>query len=170
LIDKILKSKPLIFYYSNDEVINDFRKAKILIKNEKYNDALIIINKIANSNANYRVKERNEFLQKYISNVEYKNYSPIPVEKVLQKSYLYKGSFVQWKGKIANLKSSENKLQFNLLIDYTKEDKFSGVIDVFYGKENKDIKNGDIVTLEGVFINTIGNSNRIYLAADRIIK
>lgn len=170
LIDKILKTKPPVFYYSNDEIINDFNKAKILIKNEKYNEAIIIINKIANSNANYRVKERNEFLQKFISGIEYKNYNPIPIEKVLQKPYLYKGSFVKWKGKIANLKSKDNKLQFNLLIDYKNDYKFSGVIDVYSANEYKNIINGDIVTLEGVFVNTVGNDNRIYLVADKIIK
>jgi hypothetical protein len=170
LIDKILKLKPPVFYYSNDELINDFHKAKNLIKSEKYNEALIIINKIANSNANYRVKERNEFLQKFISNIEFKKYDAIPVGEVLHKFYLYKGSFVRWDGKIANLITSDNKMQFNLLIEYKKEYKFSGVIDVYSGKVYKDIKNGDIVTLEGVIINTVGSNSRIYLAADKISK
>ncbi len=170
LTDKILKSKPPVFYYSNIELMNDFKKAKILIKNEKYNEAMIIINKIANSNANYRVKERNEFLQKYISNIEFKKYDAIPVELVLQKPYLYKGSFVKWDGKIANLKSDEKKFQFNLLINYKQEYRFAGIIDVFSNKVYKEIRNGDAVTLEGVIVNTIGNNNRIYLVSDRIIK
>jgi hypothetical protein len=170
LIDKILKLKPPVFYYSNNELINDFNKAKNLIKSEKYNEAIIIINKISNSNANYRVKERNEFLLKYISNIEFKKYDAIPVVEVLQKPYLYKGSFVRWDGKMANLKTSDNKMQFSLLIDYKKENKFSAVIDVYSGKVYKDIKNGDIVSLEGVIINTIGTNNRIYFAADKITK
>jgi hypothetical protein len=169
LIDKILKSKPLVYYYSNNELINDFNKAKVLIKNEKYNEATVILNKIANSNANYRVKERNEFLQKFISNIEFKKYDAVPIEQVLQKPYLYKGYFIKWDGKIANLKGNENKIQFNLLINY-KDYRFSGIIDVFSNKIYKDLLNGDIVTLEGTIINTIGPNNRIYLVSDKIVK
>lgn len=169
LIDKIIKNKPPVFYYSSDELLNDFNKAKYLIKNEKYNDAMMLINKIDNSNANFRVKERNEFLRKYILNIEYKTYSEIPVENVFQKPYLYRGMFLKWNGKITNLKRKENKTSFNLLVNYKKDDMFSGIIDVYSEKDQKDINNGDIIMLEGVLINTI-NNNRLYIVADEIKK
>jgi hypothetical protein len=170
LIDKILTAKPPVFYYSNDEVISDFNKAKYLIKNEKYNDALLLVNKISSSNANFRVKERNDFLRKFIADVEHKDYSGIPVEKVFQKPYLYRGYFVSWKGKITNLRKKESSISFNLLVDYKKDDKFSEVIDVYSEKEYENIKNGDIAVINGVFVNSIGNSNRLYLVADMIQK
>ncbi|MFH0976753.1 MAG: hypothetical protein V1874_13295 [Spirochaetota bacterium] len=170
LVDKILKVKPPVFYYSNDEIINDFNKAKHLIKNEKNNDAIVIINKIDNSNANYRVKEKNEFLRKFISGIEYKTYSDIPPDQVFRKPYLYRDSSIKWKGKIANIKRKNTSCTFNLLIDYKKDDIFKGIIDVYYEKDFKDIKNGDIVTLEGVLVNSIPSGNRLLLTADNIIK
>jgi hypothetical protein len=170
LVDKILTAKPPVFYYSNEEVINDFNRAKYLIKNEKYNDALLLVNKISSSNANFRVKEKNDFLRKFIADVDHKDYSDIPVDKVFQTPYLYRGAFIKWKGKITNLRKKENNMSFNLLIDYKKDDKFSGVIDVYSGREYGSIKNGDIAVIEGVIVNTIGTSNRLYVISDTIRK
>ncbi len=170
LIDKIKIEKSNVFYYSNEEVINDFKKAKSLIKNEQYNDALIMLNKIQNSNANYRVKERLNFLFKFISDIEYRNYEEIPASKVFKAPYLYKGVFVKWKGKITNLRKKENKLMFNLLIDYKKDDIFSGIIDVYSENTVQELKNGDIVVIQGAFLNTLGNTGRFYLVSEKINK
>ena len=83
---------------------------------------------------------------------------------------MYKGLFVKWKGRVANLKKKENRLIFNLMIDYKRNDIFSGIIDVYSEKYNEGIKNGDIVEIEAVFINTIGGNNRMYFVAKTIQK
>ncbi|MDY6935409.1 MAG: hypothetical protein SVZ03_14435 [Spirochaetota bacterium] len=170
LIDKIKKKKTPVFYYSNDEVIRDFNKAKRLIKGNDYNRALILLNKIQNSNSNFSVKERVEFLRKFILNVEDRESSDIPFIKISDKPYLYKGIFVRWKGRVANIKKKGSKLLFNLLIDYEKGDIFSGIIDVYSEKFPAGIHNGDEVEIEAVFVNTIGDDNRMYLVANDIIK
>ena len=168
LIDKIKKEKTPIFYYSNEEVLRDFNKAKHLIKKDEYNRALILLNKILNSNANFRVKERVEFLRKFILNVEDRKYSIISFREVSQKPYLYRGLFIKWKGRVANLKRKDHRLLLNLLVDYKKNDIFTGIIDVYSEKYPNGIKNGDIVEVDAVFVYTIGGDNRMYLVAKNI--
>ncbi|MBN2040413.1 MAG: tetratricopeptide repeat protein [Spirochaetes bacterium] len=171
LIDKIKTEKPPVFYYSSEEVLKDFNKAKTLIKNKEYNNAIILINKLENSNANFKVKERINFLRKFISGIEYRTYTQIPVHKILKTPYLYRGVNVEWNGKISNLKEKNNKLAFDLLVDYKDEDIFSGIVDVYSDKNllKQKIINGDMVSIKGIYINTIGE-NKLYLVADSIRK
>lgn len=171
LIDKIKTQKPPVFYYSNEEVIKDFNKAKVLIKNKDYNNALIIINKLSNSNANFRVKERTDFLRKFISGIEYKKYSRIPVQDILKTPYLYRGVSVEWDGKISNLKEKDDRLVFDLLVDYRKKDIFNGIVDVYTSKNivKQKIENGDLVSIKGIYINKI-EEDKLYLVADKITK
>ncbi len=170
LIDKIKKNKPPIFYYSNKEVLKDFNDAKYAIKLKRYNDALIYINKISNSNANFRVVERVDFLRRFVLDQEDRDYSNISIQKVVRKPYLYRGTFIKWKGRIANLKRKDEKMFFNLLVDYKSDDIFAGIIDVYSEKDFKGLSNGDIVGLSAAFINTIGSDNRLYLVANDIQK
>ena len=108
--------------------------------------------------------------KRIISDIEFRNYEDIPFNKVIKEPYLYRGVFMQWKGKIANLKRKDNKLIFNFLVDYKNVDTFAGIIDVFSEKNFKEIQNGDIVMLRGVLINTIGSDNRVYVVANKIEK
>lgn len=170
LIDKIKKKKTPIFYYSNEKVLDDFNRAKRLIKEDEYNEALILLNKIYNSNANLRVKERVDFLIRFILNIEDRKYSVISFREVSLRPYLYKGLFIKLKGRVANLKIKDNRLVLNLLIDYKKDDIFTGIIDVYSEKYLEEIKNGDMIDVEAVFIYTIGNENRMYLVAKKINK
>ncbi|MCU0822027.1 MAG: hypothetical protein MUC95_06075, partial [Spirochaetes bacterium] len=116
LIDKIKKDKPPFFYFADNELLNDFNEAKRLIKNEKYNDALVMINKISNSNANFRVMERADFLRRFIRGIEDREYGDVAINTVVQRPYLYRGIFVKWKGRIANLKRKDGRMFFNLLV------------------------------------------------------
>lgn len=169
LINKIRKERTAIFYYSNEEVFQDFNSAKILIKKEKYNDALVLVNKILNSNATFIVKEKTDFLKKYILNIEDREYSNISYQNVLRNPYLYQGFIVKWKGRVANLKRKNGKSTFNLLTEYRKDDIFTGIADVYADKDLAKIKNGDIIEMKAFFNSTLGNDNRIYLIAKEIL-
>jgi len=169
LINKIKKERTAVFYYSNEEVFQDFNSAKVLIKKEKYNDALVLINKILNSNSTFIVKEKTDFLKKYILNIEDREYSNISFREVLKNPYLYQGFIVKWKGRIANLKKRNGKSTFTFLTEYKKDDIFTGVADVYADREFADIKNGDIIEMKAFFNSTLGNENRIYLIAKEIV-
>ena len=168
LIDKIKKKKTPVFYYSNNEVRRDFNNSKLYIKKGKYNDAMILVNKILNSNLNFRVRERVDFLRRFIIDIEGRKYCNISFQTIAKTPYLYNGVCIKWKGKISNLKRKDNKLIFNLLVDYIRDDVFSGIVDVYADKDVKNIENGDIAEVEGIFINTFGSDKRIYLVAKNI--
>jgi tetratricopeptide (TPR) repeat protein len=169
LITKLSKKKTPHFYYSSDKLISDFNNAKKLIKKKKYNKAILILNKIYNSNINFNVQEKSNFLIKFIIDIHRENFEKISPGEISQKPYLYRGYAVNWKGRVTNLKKQNNKQSFTLLIDYKSSDIFSGAADIF-SEEIYNINNGEIVEVKGIFIETIGKLNRIYLVAKDIKK
>ena len=170
LVQNINVKKYPEFYHSSKKILDDFRTSKMLIKQEKYNEALNILNAMNNSNASFRVKEKIDFLIKYIMNADVRNYEYLPVELIAKKPYLYQGSAVRWKGRVTNLKKKENSLEFSLLIDYREKDRFSGIADVFLGRGDGVIQNGDLVEMEGLFISAGGAGNRLQVQARNIKK
>ena len=170
LIDKISRKKTPVFYYSSQQIKSDFTKAKKLIKKNELNRALILLNSLNNSNANFMVKQRVEFLIKFIADIEERDFEKIEFKRVQKKPYLYKGVSVHWRGKIANLKRKNSSLLFNLLVDYRDSNLFSGISDVYSGQNYKNLKNGDMVNVKALFVYTLGSENRINLVAKDIVK
>ncbi|MFC1670014.1 tetratricopeptide repeat protein [Spirochaetota bacterium] len=170
LLNTFNKKKTPEFYNSTQLLSGDFERAKKLIKLEKYNEALEILNKIFNSNVNYSVKERVNFLIKFIIDVDDRNYKEIEFKDIMGKSYLYRGYGIKLKGRITNLKRINQKIVFTLLVDYMDENKFTGSADVYSNLQMNGISNGDSVELCSVFISTIGKEKRIYLKARDIKK
>ncbi len=169
LINRINKERQHVFYYSNDEIYNDFTTARALIKQEKHNDALVLINKISASNANFTVKEKADFLRKFILDVDGREASGVSYGDVAKRPYLYRGMIVQWQGKTANLRRKEGKMYFNLLIEYRDNGVFSGIVDAYSQKDYEKLTNGDIVDVRAMFVNTIGGDDRVYLVVQNII-
>jgi hypothetical protein len=170
LFTKINRKKTDIFYHSNESVERDFNSAKHLIKKGAYNNALMLLNKLNNSNVNLMVKERVEFLIKFILDVDERNYQAVSYHKVVKTPFLYKGFAIRWTGKIANLRRKDGRLFFNLLVGYRDVNIFSGVTDVYAEEDVEEIENGDIVEIKAVLINIIGDERRLYLVAKDIEK
>lgn len=170
LIDRIGKEKTPVFYFSSEEVLKDFQRAKYLIKDDKHTDAMVLLNRIAASNAHFTVKEKAEFLRKFVLNIEDREPSEVSFREVSRSPHLYRGLILRWSGKVANLKRKDGKILFNLLVDYQDRDTFAGIADVFSGRDYDDVRNGDSVLVTAVFVNTVGNDNRIYLVARGIDK
>ncbi len=170
LFTKINRKKTDIFYFSNESIEKDFSDAKHLIKRGEYNSALMLLNKLNNSNVNLMVKERVEFLIRFISDVDERKFEPVPFDKVVKRPFLYKGFAVRWTGKVANLRRKGDKFFFNLLVGYRDADIFSGITDVYSEEHLTKIENGDIVEIKAVLINIIGGERRLYLVAKGIEK
>jgi tetratricopeptide (TPR) repeat protein len=170
LIEKINKSKTPEFYYSNDTLAADFNRAKLLVKAGKYNDSLLLLNRIYHSNATFSVKERVELLRKFVMGIEDREYGGIAYSDVKAKPYLYLGTSVKWNGRVANAKRREGKLIFNFLVGYRAGDVFEGIVDVYSDCDYEKIGNGDTVSLKAVITQTIGGDNRLYLSAREIQK
>ncbi len=170
LIDKIRRESARVFYYSNEEVVADFNNARTLLKNERHNDALVLINKILNSNAGFSVKERAEFLKKYTLTVEDRVYDAIAFEDVARHPYLYRGFAVEWRGRTANVKRKDGKLLFNLMLTTARGgvNTFSGIADVYCEKDVQGVSNGDAVVVRALFVDNPGGEHRPYLVANEV--
>lgn len=170
LFTRISREKTDVFYPSNESIERDFNGAKHLIKKGAYNNALMLLNKLNNSNVTLMVKERVEFLIKFILDVDERDFEKVAYEKVIKKPFLYKGFAVRWTGRIANLRRKDGRLFFNLLVDYRDVNIFSGITDVYAEKDADEIENGDIVEIKAVLINIIGSERKLYLVAKEIEK
>jgi hypothetical protein len=170
LFTKINRKKTDIFYFSNESIEKDFSDAKHLIKGEEYNNALLLLNKLNNSNVNLMVKERVEFLIRFILDVDERQFEPIPFDKVVKTPFLYKGFAIRWTGKVVNLRRKDDKFFFNLLVGYRDADIFSGITDVYSEEHLTKIENGDVVEIKAILINIIGSERRLYLVAKEIVK
>ncbi len=168
LIEKLGKKGTPVFYYSSDQLAGEFMKAKYLAKEGKYNQSLLLLNRIYHSNANLSVKERVDFLRKFILNVEDREWEDIPFSDISDKSYLYYGSSVQWRGRVANVRRKDGGVFFNLMVDYRGEGHFAGVVDVYSKRDYPALLNGDDVLVRAVFIEALGREGRLYLSAREI--
>jgi tetratricopeptide (TPR) repeat protein len=167
LIEKISRARRPEFYYSGTALRDDFFNSKQLIKNGRYNDALLVINKILNSNANMSVKERAAFLKSFIINIEDREWGDIPYREILNRPHLYGGVSVRWRGRVANLARRQTAQVFHLLVDYRSEDVFAGIADVFLETADGKLKNGDMVTVKAVYMDRISGGNP-YLSAKEL--
>ena len=144
-------------YASTESLLNDFNKARRLIKSAEHNQAILILNKISESNAAFMAKEKVNFLISFIINSDERKYDNVSVDTLAKNAWLYRGYGVVWQGRVANLKMMNASRSFTLLVDYTGNDVFSGTANIFYGYNKPDIENGDMVKLNGVFINMSEN-------------
>ncbi|HPV96729.1 MAG TPA: hypothetical protein PLZ78_02755 [Spirochaetota bacterium] len=168
LIDKIRRERTPVFYYSNEEVVADFNNARSLLKKELYNEALLLINKILNSNAGFSVRERAEFLKSYTLSIEERVFEPVAFDTVARSPYLYGGFSVEWSGTAANVKRKDGKLIFNLMMGKGPANTFTGIADVYCERDVRDLVNGDVVLIRALFVNNPGGYNRPYLVAREV--
>lgn len=168
IIEKYNRNKTPEFYYSSERLKQDFKRAKEMIKTGHYNDALIILNRINASNVHHRVKDRIEFLRKFVLEIDDRPVSGYTYERLNEKPHLYRGVKIQWKGKVANLKKKNDHIVCNLLIDYKNSHRFSGVVELYAKKYPGEIENGNMIETVATFVNAMGEDNRMYLVAENI--
>jgi hypothetical protein len=163
LISRINRDRTREFYVSVSEMAVDFERAKQLIKQEQYNPAVLLLNRIRNSNASFMVKEKASFLIDFIRNTDNREYDRPRYADVAGRRYLYHGYAVAWKGKVANMKRVNDAVSFTLLVDYRDTDVFSGTAEV-YAPEKGAIENGSLVVVSGMVMDVAG-LDRPYISA-----
>jgi hypothetical protein len=163
LLNSLSSAKTREFYASTESLTADFNRARALLKSAEHNKAVLILNKISESNASFMVKEKTDFLISFIINADEREYEEIPFEKLTAEARLHRGYAVSWTGRVANLKNVNNSRSFTMLVDY-KKDSFSGTVNVFYDDQEPRLENGDKIALKGVFINMLGNGTLLLKA------
>lgn len=166
IINRINQEKTLEFYSSGDTLLSDFNEARMLVKKGFFNKAIIILNRIANSNASFPVKEKSDFLIRFIMESEERVYEEIDLKQINEKPYLYRGSAVKYTGKAANVKETKSGTAFNIMIGFDGNN-FKGICEV-YDSSKGVVGNGDIVEVQGLFILNIGKSGSPYITAEKV--
>lgn len=156
------------FYFSHTDLLRDFDESRKMIKTGRHNKALFLLNRMMNSNASFQVKEKADFLIKFVMGLEERTFEPVSFADITAKPYLYRGFSVKLSGKIANISKKNNRYFFNLLTDYHGNEIFSGMADIFFESEDIRITNGDMAEVDGIFSNLLGK--RIYIVAKSIRK
>ncbi len=165
LISRVSREKTSEFYYSSGELGNDYKKARALIKNNKLNSSVLILNRIINSNASPAVKDKVLFLLKYISDIDVREYENLDYKEFSRKPYLFRGYAVVWPGRTANISRSAKGTSFSLLINAGKGGNFSGVADIYSSEVIQKIENNVSVKVSGVIVNPEGPSGRPYIVS-----
>lgn len=156
------------FYLSSREVVDDFNKAKKLAVAGKYNESLALLNRIQYANVSFAVKEKTDFLIRWIINVEERAYPFIPYSDVAASPHLYRGYSLKWRGRVANLVKRRETYSFTLMVDYQDRQTLSGIAEVYHDGQLPGVNNGSMVEIEGVITGFIGDQKRIYLVARSI--
>ncbi len=166
IINRINQEKTPEFYTSGDMLLRDFNEARALMKKGLFNKAIVILNRIENSNASFPVKEKCDFLTGFIMQSDEKNYEELEIKQINQKPYLYRGSAVKFTGKAVNVKDIKGGTAFSVMVGFDGNN-FKGICDVYDTSEGI-IDNGDIVEVKGMYILNIGKSVDPYISADKV--
>jgi len=166
MINKINKEKTREFYTSEDVLIRDFNEARQLMKKGDFNKAAVILNRISNSNAGFPVKEKTDFLIRFIIDSEERVYEDIDMKQIAEKPYLFRGCGLRLTGKAANVKENKDGTAFSVMVDYDGNS-VKGICEVYdYSKST--INNGDTVEVKGVFVLNIGKDGIPYILSEKI--
>jgi hypothetical protein len=119
------------FVMSENDVRNEFRKAKNQLLAWRDNLAAVAINRILLSNAAAPVKERARMLKGFITPASFDTLRDgFSYAAVAAQPSLYDGCSVRWKGKIANLQVGKSVIAFDLLVGYDQEKELQGIVPV----------------------------------------
>jgi tetratricopeptide (TPR) repeat protein len=166
LFDRISRQPAKEFYTSADVMIAEFNEARKLMKQGRFNSAVVILNRIINSNASQVVKEKCEFLVKFIIDSDDRVYEKPDLKAMRQKPWLYRGAAFELEGKTANVKRFGNSTGFTLMVDYDGEN-FKWIAQVFSPEKDAAV-NGDNVKVQGVYIYGIGGEGNAYISSARV--
>ena len=156
-----------VYYRSAKELTSDFNRARLLIKQGKYNSALYILNGISQSNVNFSVREKVEFLIRFVISQEERDYEAVPFSHVGNNAYRYLGYAVRWRGIVDAIKrrGEGQKMVMEAAWDGQRIQ-----IDVYSPKPLEDIKKGTAVIVDGVITGIIGKEKRIYITAHEVTR
>lgn len=167
LVKNMARDRVAVYYQSVRDVTGDFNRARKLIKEGKHNEALHILNGLYNSNVNFVVKEKVAFLIKFVTDLDEREFSPIPCAEVTANSFRYRGYAVRWKGTVAKIKERGESQILTLRMN-VPAGKAACEADVYSGRIVPGLSAGTPVVLEGVIVDFIGKEGRPYIESRSI--
>jgi hypothetical protein len=156
-----------VFYQSARDMTVDFNRARTMIKNGRYNDALYVLNGIAASNINFVVKEKVEFLVTFVINQEDRDFEEVPFRTMSESTYRYRGYAVRWRGRVEGVKERDES-QIAAVEISTAAGEPAGSVDIYYKRLDPALAVDSRVVMEGVIMDFIGKEKRPYLAVKSV--
>ena len=87
------------------------------------------LNRLRLSNATPALKARAELVRDYLNTPDFSNFANnASYQEVVTEPALYQGVFVRWRGRVANLEVSDDRIQFDLLVGYESRQVLDGIV------------------------------------------
>ncbi len=167
LVKNIPADRVAVYYQSVRDVTADFDGARKLIKSGKYNDALYILNGLYNSNVNFVVKEKVDFLIRFVTDIDERDFDPVPFQAVRDRTYRYRGYAVRWKGAVERVRERDDS-QILTMRMAAPDGGTAGEADVYSRRVVPGVGKGATILLEGVIVDFPGKERRPYIDARSI--
>lgn len=121
------------YILSSDQVVSAYESAQRYFQNYRDNAAQVEINRILYSNASTGIKQKARTLMTYLAEPGFDsvkdNYS---YSKVMEDSSLYLDCWVIWKGMATNVRTTDNTVDFDLLVGYDTRNSLEGIVPVHF--------------------------------------
>jgi hypothetical protein len=164
LVDRNAKN-PMFTYADEDSLRRDYENARNLIKAGSSEPALVILNRIMNSNAQYMLKDRARFLSEFIAGMEDRSPKDISPAELIGNPVLYKGMFVRFSSSVVSVKTKESTTVVSTV--YQEKGSPSVNADIFT-IERMPLKPGDRITCAGIFRQIAGAEKRMLVESKSI--
>jgi len=135
-----------LYSFTAKEIEDSFVRIKKYIYRGRTNTAIVTLNRIMLSNASPPVKEKFDILYTFINPPD-----PLSIDfsprffEIMKERAAYRGVYILWTGKIANLEKKNDVFEFDLLVRYEDEDTIEGIAHVslkgtYYLENRKDVE------------------------------
>jgi tetratricopeptide (TPR) repeat protein len=120
-----------VYVLTERQVKRGFEQAKKHLLSYRDNLAVVEINRLLLSNATLPVRERARVLKAFIGRPDFSSFKDgYSYREIEKEPALYDGTYVAWKGKVANLTMEKDSIHFDLLVGYEKETELEGIVPV----------------------------------------
>jgi hypothetical protein len=164
LVDKNAKN-PLFMYADEESLRRDYENSRSLIKTGSTEPALIILNRIINSNAQYMLRDRARFLIDFIAGMEERSPTEISLQDLSNNPVLYKGLMIKFTSSVVSLKIKDDTAVISTV--NLGKGKPSVNADIF-AKGKVTVKQGDEIVCTGIFRQIIGSDKRMIVESKEI--
>jgi tetratricopeptide (TPR) repeat protein len=119
------------FILTSKEILDAFEKGRALFNKRRDDAARVEMNRVLESNAAEAVKNKARLLLSYMEDSDFTSLKDrFSFADVEDNPYLYRGCFVIWRGRAANLEATDTQTVFNLLAGYDTKTRLEGVVKV----------------------------------------
>lgn len=133
--EKDLSSSVIHYYMSEGEITRTYENALDYFATGRDNMSQKEINRILNSNASVSIRQKANILMGYLEEPDFATLKDnFTYQEVASEKELYLDCWVDWSGRIANVRSSEDssKYVFDLLVGYEDQKKLEGTVSVIF--------------------------------------